>query len=32
MAKMTKADIQKRQLEIMTKMDEMDEKTTCPHF
>ena len=27
MAKMTKADIQKRQLEIMTKMDEMDEKT-----
>lgn len=24
---MTKADIQKRQLEIMTKMDEMDEKT-----
>ena len=24
MAKMTKADIQKRQLEIMTKMDEMD--------
>ena len=28
MAKMTKADIQKRQLEIMTKMDEMDEKTT----
>ena len=27
MAKMTKADIQKRQLEIMTKLDEMDEKT-----
>lgn len=27
MAQMTKADIQKRQLEIMTKMDEMDEKT-----
>ena len=27
MAKMTKADIQKRQLEILTKMDEMDEKT-----
>ena len=27
MAKMTKADIQKRQMEIMTKMDEMDEKT-----
>ena len=27
MTKMTKADIQKRQLEIMTKMDEMDEKT-----
>ena len=29
MAKMTKADIQKRQLEIMTKMDEMDEKTNA---
>ena len=27
MAKMTKADIEKRQLEIMTKLDEMDEKT-----
>lgn len=27
MAKMTKADIQKRQAEIMTKLDEMDEKT-----
>lgn len=27
MAKMTKADIQKRQMEIMTKLDEMDEKT-----
>ena len=27
MAQMTKADIQKRQLEIMTKLDEMDEKT-----
>ena len=27
MTKMTKADIQKRQLEIMTKLDEMDEKT-----
>lgn len=27
MAQMTKEDIQKRQLEIMTKMDEMDEKT-----
>ena len=27
MAKMTKADIQKRQMDIMTKMDEMDEKT-----
>jgi hypothetical protein len=27
MAKMTKADIQKRQMEILTKMDEMDEKT-----
>ena len=26
---MTKADIQKRQLEIMTKMDEMDEKTNA---
>ena len=26
MAKMTKADIQKRQAEIMTKLDEMDEK------
>ena len=29
MSKMTKADIQKRQLEIMTKMDEMDEKTNA---
>ena len=29
MAKMTKADIQKRQMEIMTKMDEMDEKTNA---
>lgn len=29
MTKMTKADIQKRQLEIMTKMDEMDEKTNA---
>ena len=29
MAKMTKEDIQKRQLEIMTKMDEMDEKTNA---
>lgn len=29
MPKMTKADIQKRQLEIMTKMDEMDEKTNA---
>ena len=29
MAKMTKADIQKRQLEIMTKLDEMDEKTNA---
>ena len=27
MAKMTKADIEKRQLDIMTKLDEMDEKT-----
>ena len=27
MAKMTKADIEKRQLEILTKLDEMDEKT-----
>lgn len=27
MAKMTKADIEKRQLEIMTQLDEMDEKT-----
>ena len=27
MAKMTKSDIQKRQAEIMAKMDEMDEKT-----
>jgi len=27
MAKMTKADIQKRQMEILAKMDEMDEKT-----
>ena len=27
MTKMTKADIKKRQLEIMTKLDEMDEKT-----
>ena len=27
MAQMTKEEIQKRQLEIMTKMDEMDEKT-----
>lgn len=27
MAKMTKAQIEKRQLEIMTKLDEMDEKT-----
>ena len=27
MAQMTKADIQKRQFEIMTKLDEMDEKT-----
>ena len=27
MTKMTKADIEKRQLEIMTKLDEMDEKT-----
>ena len=27
MAKMTKADIQKRQTEIMTQLDEMDEKT-----
>ena len=27
MAKMTKADIEKRQMEIMTKLDEMDEKT-----
>ena len=27
MAKMTKADIEKRQLDIMTKIDEMDEKT-----
>lgn len=27
MAQMTKADIQKRQLEIMAKMDELDEKT-----
>lgn len=27
MAKMTKADIEKRQLEIMTKLDEMDENT-----
>lgn len=27
MAKMTKADIEKRQLEIMTLLDEMDEKT-----
>jgi len=29
MAKMTKADIEKRQLEIMTKLDEMDEKTNA---
>ena len=29
MGKMTKADIQKRQLEIMTKLDEMDEKTNA---
>ena len=29
MAKMTKADIQKRQAEIMTKLDEMDEKTNA---
>ena len=29
MGKMTKADIQKRQLEIMTKMDEMDESTNA---
>ena len=29
MGKMTKADIQKRQMEIMTKMDEMDEKTNA---
>ena len=29
MAKMTKADIQKRQMDIMTKMDEMDEKTNA---
>ena len=29
MTKMTKADIQKRQLEIMTKLDEMDEKTNA---
>ena len=27
MTKMTKSDIQKRQAEIMAKMDEMDEKT-----
>ena len=27
MVKMTKADIEKRQLEILTKLDEMDEKT-----
>ena len=27
MAKMTKADIEKRQLEIMTQLDDMDEKT-----
>ena len=27
MPKMTKADIEKRQLEILTKLDEMDEKT-----
>ena len=29
MAKMTKADIEKRQLEILTKLDEMDEKTNA---
>ena len=29
MAKMTKADIQKRQAEILTKLDEMDEKTNA---
>ena len=29
MAKMTKADIEKRQLEIMTKLDELDEKTNA---
>ncbi len=29
MAKMTKAQIEKRQLEIMTKLDEMDEKTNA---
>ena len=29
MGKMTKADIQKRQMDIMTKMDEMDEKTNA---
>ena len=29
MTKMTKADIEKRQLEIMTKLDEMDEKTNA---
>ena len=29
MAKMTKAEIQKRQAEIMTKLDELDEKTNA---